>query len=156
MKIETKDIGLLKLNAVSFDDETDSLSFTVNGIIGNFAATSERGKFHYKEWKKSVASASKILRGNFAWSTTSHYCITCGFTFHMASHGNRKLDVENFIKPTLDALAAGLFCSEDQDPRLIPRYDYDDSNFRHLFIQRLEDAASESDEGVAINISVRD
>ena len=156
MRVEQRDIGPLRIHVVSFNDETRTLSFNVKGIIGNFAATSERGKFYYQEWKRLVASAAKTLRGDSAWSTQSHYCITCGFTFHMPSHGNRKLDVENFIKATLDALAAGLFCSEDQDPRQIQRYDYDDSNFRYLFIQRLEDALTESDEGVAINISVRE
>ena len=155
MKIELKEIGF-KIPVATLYQETNDLCFTVKGIIGNFAATSDRGKRLYQEWKRLVASKAKSLRGTTAWNPESLYCITCGFIFHMPSHGNRKLDVENFIKPTLDALAAGLFCSEDQDPNKIERYDYDDSNFRFMFIQRLADAKSENDEGVVINISVQE
>ena len=71
-----------------------------------------------------------------------------------ALHGNRALDVENFVKPVLDGLAAGLFSSPGQDPWAIKRFDYDDSNFSTLFIHRLPDAARPEDEGVAISVSV--
>ena len=64
------------------------------------------------------------------------------------------MDVENFIKPTIDAMAAGLFCTNDQDISAIDRYDYDDSNFRHLFVQRLDDTATPTEEGVGICVSV--
>jgi len=83
------------------------------------------------------------------------YLISIGFSFHLPSHGNRQLDVENFIKPTLDALAAGLFCADDLDPTTIERYDFDDSNFRRIFVHRLADAGSSSAEGVAIHLSAR-
>lgn len=56
-------------------------------------------------------------------------------------HGSQPLDVENILKPTFDALAAGLCCEQKQDPRTIGRYDFDDSNFRYRFVQRLPDGA---------------
>ena len=64
------------------------------------------------------------------------------------------LDVENFLKPTFDALAAGLFCASDQDPGQIRRYTYDDSNFRYLFVHRLADAESPELEGVGVVVSI--
>lgn len=48
-------------------------------------------------------------------------CRDYRFAFHMGSHGNQRLDIENFIKPTLDALAAGLFCPNQTNPREIAR-----------------------------------
>ena len=72
----------------------------------------------------------------------------------LPSHGNQKnLDVENFIKPVIDALAAGLFCDPDQDPQEIAKWGFDDSNFRTLLIHRLDDATRRDDEGVAISVS---
>lgn len=37
------------------------------------------------------------------------------------------------MKPTPDALAAGIFCDENQDPRAVARFAFDDSNFTYLF-----------------------
>jgi hypothetical protein len=34
--------------------------------------------------------------------------------------------VENFMKPTPDALAAGIFCDENQDPRAVARFAFDE------------------------------
>ena len=63
------------------------------------------------------------------------------------------LDVENFVKPVVDGLAAGLFCDNDTDPNHIELWNYDDSNFNTLLIHRLEDARRPEDEGIAISIS---
>jgi len=52
-------------------------------------------------------------------------------------------------------LAAGLFCHETQDPAAIMRFNFDDSNFNYLFIQRLQDVPRSDEEGAAICVSVR-
>ena len=63
------------------------------------------------------------------------------------------MDVDNFIKPIIDALAAGLFCDVDIDPQDIPRYNYDDSNISTLLIHRLANADRRENEGVVIYVS---
>ena len=45
------------------------------------------------------------------------------------------MDVDNFVKPIIDALAAGLFCDPQIDPNNIPHWNYDDSNFNTLLIR---------------------
>ena len=79
--------------------------------------------------------------------------MTLAFTFYPGLHGYRALDVDNFIKPVLDGVAAGLFSPEEQDPQAIQHFNFDDSNFNTLLIQRLSDAAHPQGEGVAIFIS---
>ena len=71
------------------------------------------------------------------------------------SHSYAALDVENFRKPSFETLAAGLFCDNAQDSGEISQYSYDDSNFRHLFVHRLEDAESEDGEGAGFVVSIR-
>jgi hypothetical protein len=74
--------------------------------------------------------------------------------FFPARRGNA-FDVENYLKPLVDAIAAGLFCEEGTDPLTIERYNYNDSNFRHLLVFRLPDAKNEANEGVMTTICVQ-
>lgn len=148
-------VGPWLLPAVVFPHPDASLALAVQGLIGNSITTSETGARRTREWKCLVTQTTKGQRGSSPWNPALEYSISLGFAFHLPSHGNRQLDVENFIKPTLDALAAGLFCANDSDPTTIERYDFDDSNFRHLFIQRLADASSASSEGIAIYLCSR-
>ena len=80
-----------------------------------------------------------------------------GFSFNISSgwHGHTPLDVENFLEPVVDALAAGLFCENQTDPYDIDRWHYDDSNFNTLLIHRLSDAHDRQSEGIAIFVSAR-
>ena len=111
-------------------------------------------KGRQQDWKVSVASGVKEMRGAAAWNPSGNFAISLGLSFYLPSHGNQKnLDVENFIKPVIDALAAGLFCDPDQDPQEIAEWGFDDSNFRTLLIHRLDDATRRDDEGVAISVS---
>ncbi|MCY3882141.1 MAG: hypothetical protein OXG61_08485 [Chloroflexi bacterium] len=125
------------------------------GEIGNSFPTSERGKNVHQAWKLQVASDVRAERGDMPWDPEDRSVVTLGFSFCPELHGGswQRLDVENYIKPTLDALAAGLFSDSTEDLASIPRWDYDDSNFSTLLIHRLPDAASDADEGVAIFVS---
>lgn len=125
------------------------------GVVGNSVPTSESGKARLAEWKATVAAAAKAARGEKPLVPGWTYAVSAGFSFNPAAHGSQTLDVENFLKPKFDAVAAGLFCPEAQDPRTISRYNYDDSGFRYLFVHRLPDAASVRDEGVGIVLSIR-
>ena len=110
-----------------------------------------------QEWKIKVASNVRGNRGDMPWDPEDRSVVTLGFSFCPELHGGprQKLDVENYIKPTLDALAAGLFSELGEDLASIPRWDYDDSNFSTLLIHRLPDASSAADEGVVIFVSAK-
>ena len=129
---------------------TLSLCLNVHGLIVN--SITER-KDRLQGWKVLVASEVKVARGGNPWSPHDQYAIAVGFSFNGQNHGYQALDVENFIKPVVDALAAGLFCDQATDLNRVGRWDYDDSNFNTLLIHRLEDARRPEDEGIAISIS---
>ena len=100
-----------------------------------------------------LASAVKQNRGQNPWPTGALYAVSLGLRFCLALHGGRPLDVENFIKPILDATAAGLFMPDSQNPAAVERWDFDDSNFNTLLIHRLPDTQHPESEGVAIFVS---
>ena len=122
----------------------------VNGSVIN--STTERTQA-LQAWKVRVASSVKAARGEERWSPADAYAITLEFRFHPPNHGDQRLDVENFVKPVIDALAAGLFCPAQINPRDILRWDYDDSNFNALLVCRLPDATTRGGEGVALSVS---
>ncbi|MCY4581358.1 MAG: hypothetical protein OXE50_00945 [Chloroflexi bacterium] len=126
------------------------LSVRVNGSAIN--SITERAQA-LQAWKVRVASAVKAVRGGEPWKTADTYAVTLAFTFYPPNHGNQRLDLDNFVKPVIDALAAGLFCPAQINPRDIPRWDYDDSNFNTLLVQRLPDATTMGGEGVTVSVS---
>ncbi len=154
-------IGLWTVPTLEFpDSEFPSLHLPVPGYIANSIPTSSPGRDKLEIWKALVASQVKASRGGMAWNPQVDYAIAVSFSFNPRNHGNRRrsdgqchLDVENFVKPVIDALAAGLFCDERTDVRSIPRWDYDDSNFNTLLIHRLEDTHKPEEEGIAICVS---
>ena len=154
LRIESALIGRWDVTVIQFVNNTRHLTVPVFGLIANSIPTSPSGKRRLVDWKQNVAETVKAYRGMSPWDSSDHYAISIGYSFCLQAHGNQELDVENFIKPTFDALAAGLFCTNDQDVSAIVRYDYDDSNFRYLFMHRLDDAGSLAEEGVGINVSV--
>lgn len=147
-------VGRWVIQSIQHRSATVALSIPVKGIIGNSEPSSMRGEKTLVEWKQKVASETKLSRGESRWDSNLQYAITIGFCFYPQAHGNQRFDIENFVKPTIDALAAGLFCSDEQDPKKIERYNYDDSNFTTMLLQRLADAEHDSEEGVALSVSV--
>ena len=146
-------IGGLTIPTVERGDARRSLRLPVSGFIANSIYTSRTGKARLDEWKVQVASAVKAKRGRRAWNSNAKFAVSIGFAFNAANHGSQPLDVENFLKPVVDALAAGLFCDNATDPRGISLWNYDDSNFDTLLIHRLPDAPRRDGEGVAICVS---
>ena len=105
-------------------------------------------------WKRLVASRVKERRGPTMWDPRDSYAITVALSFCPDYHGgNRDLDVDNFAKPIIDALAAGIFCDDDTDPQEIRRFNYNDSNFSTLLIHRLPNADQRDNEGIAVYAS---
>ena len=137
------------------DAERPTLYLPVIGYIANSVPTSDTGKKRLNDWKPLIASEVKAVRGAEGWDSHSIYAITISFSFNVNSrwHGYRPLDVENFVKPVVDALAAGLFCPNSADPHTIDRWNFDDSNFNTLLIHRLPDAPTRQEEGIAICVS---
>jgi|APSaa5957512535_1039671.scaffolds.fasta_scaffold01567_4 hypothetical protein len=123
----------------------------ISGKIINSVVDSNK-KQELIEWKQKIAkSIFDPLNGIL--SSNEHYAISLSMQFAPKLHGNAKLDVENYVKPIVDGIAAGLFCPKDQDPLQIIKFNYDDSNFNKLFIERLNDCESK-DEGIIISISI--
>ena len=146
-------IGDFAIPTIKRGDAKRTLHLPVSGFIANSVPTSRTGEARLDEWKIRVATAVKAARRGRAWNPNDKFAVSIGFRFNAANHGNRKMDVENFLKPVVDALAAGLFCDDATDPRRIRRWDYDDSNFDTLLIHRLPDAPTPQGEGVAICVS---
>lgn len=151
--LDRRAVGGWSVPAVRFADEARGLDLRVSGEIVNSITTSRRAKDAQLEWKRRIASEVREVRGGGPWDAGQRYAISLNFRFCPARHGNQPLDVENFVKPVLDGLAAGLFSPPGQDPRAIERFKFDDSNFSTLFIHRLPDATRPDDEGVAISVS---
>ena len=97
----------------------------------------------------------KQERGDGPWDPGHEYAISLALRFHPGYHGGRTLDVENFIKPILDGIAAGIFCNASTDPSTINRWNFDDSNFNTLLVHRLPDTGVPRGEGVSIFVAAR-
>ncbi|MYA50814.1 MAG: RusA family crossover junction endodeoxyribonuclease [Chloroflexi bacterium] len=127
------------------------LSVAVHGIVRNFVPSSAQ-KHALQRWKVQVATAVKAERGGEPWSSEDDYVVMLEYGFHLPSHWNQHLDVENYVKPVLDGLAAGLFCSTDRELADIRIWNYPDHNFRTLLIHRLPHVQSEYEESVDISV----
>ena len=133
----------------------DPLCLAVYGEIANSIPTSETGKRRLGIWRIKIASEIKRARGDGPWNSGNDYAVALAFNFHPDTYRRQKLDVENYVKPVVDALTAGLFCPQETEPKDIQKWDYDDSNFKTLLIHRLPDATNREKEGVAIFVSSR-
>ena len=142
----------LRDGALAFNEPARKLPSTwVRGTIVN----SFTGGPPQQAWKSKVASAIKGARDGSPWDPDDLYAVTVRFRFHPANHQNQELDVENYVKPVVDAVAAGLFQEEEKDPSEIEKWDFPDSNFRTLLIHRAADPKDKDSEGVHVSVSVR-
>ena len=147
-------IGDRIVPTVSYTSERrEDLHLEVRGEIVNEFTDNTQKKL---EWKRQLASAVRGSRGEDPWAPGDTYAISLALRFHPGYHGGptQDLDVENYVKPIVDAIAAGLFCDPQTDPFAIDRWDYDDSNFNTLLVHRLPDADLPEDEGVTVFVSV--
>ena len=142
-----------------FTGETKPFCTTVKGrrIINSTPGGRKRQKRRAwrearKDWIKQVECAVKTKRAGAPWIPADRYAVTLQFRFHRRP---TKLDVDNYVKPVLDGLAAGLFL--DKDPGEIETFaahhGVDDSNFRILLIHRLPDAETPEEEGICLFVS---
>ena len=154
--LNQRQIGPWTVPVIELAGSAKDLHLPVTGVIINSITAGQRGRERRQRWKVLVASGVKAGRGAEPWNPADRYAVSLGFAFHRKNHGNqRQMDVENFVKPVVDALAAGLFCPPEQNPQDIVSWKFDDSNFNTLLIHRLEDAPRREDEGIAIGVSAR-
>ena len=103
---------------VAFNDPVcQPLQLIVLGNIRNATSLGRWGKRSLQDWKVRIATRVKERRGDRAWFCENEFAISLGLRFHNDNHRGQKLDAENYIKPILDALAAGLFCSQEWTPK---------------------------------------
>ena len=130
-------------------------------VSGRPITSTTKHRRKLRRWKEDVACAVKANRGDQWCSKNSKhlYAVTLQFRFCQRSHPSHEGDLDNYVKPVLDGLAAGLFLEEKKDPRdrhhlptFAVHHGVDDSNFRILLIRRL-DVKAEEEEGVCIFIS---
>ena len=142
-------IGGFTIPTVERGDAQRSLCIHVSEKIANSASS----RSDLQPWKARIASKVKCKRGKQAWNPNAKFAISIGFRFNMANHRNQKLDVDNFVKSVIDAIAGGLFCCNETDPENITQWNFPDHNFHTLLIHRLPDAPRRDGEGVAICVS---
>ena len=152
-EIDVERLADLGVPVINLCGSTDTLTVSVIGTIANSVPTTDTGKDNLASWKIQIASEVKAARGDRQWDSSKRYAISLVLKFCMELHGYRALDVDNFTKPIIDAIAAGLFCEDDTDLADIPRWNYDDSNFNTLLFHRLPDTSDPRKEGVAVHVS---
>ena len=93
-------IGPWTVPTIELEGAALSLQQHVSGTIINSITDGQHGRDRQQDWKVSVASGVKEMRGAAAWNPSGNFAISLGLSFYLPSHGNQKnLDVENFIKP---------------------------------------------------------
>ena len=141
----------LKDGVLRFNEEANSISKWVKGPIIKFTSPQSE---KLRKWMVRLARAVKAKRGG-DWCSDCLHTVTLEFRF--CPPPKEKRDVDNYVKPVLDGLAAGLFLPENTDPGEVERYDIDhgvdDSNFRILLIHRLPNAETPEEEGVRLFVS---
>ena len=120
------------LNSIEFRNSSFTISEIVFGMIANLTPTTLVGRKRLQEWKRKIAIQINSKRKSVQ-NPDNIYAITIGMKFHPLTHGNQKLDLDNFSKPIIDAVAAGLFCNDHEDLSTLTTYNqFDDSNFQHI------------------------
>jgi len=137
-----------KISYINFDNCEPIMILVQGRIVNSVDGNKERSK----AWKEKITHEIMKKRKGIHNNERKH-AISVSMKFHLKSHGGNKLDAENFLKPILDAVAAGLFVSEDTNPSEIERFDFDDSNFDNVYFEKLAPAESNEDECVIITIS---
>ena len=153
-----REIGDWCIPTVGFASKSGrSLCLQVNAEIINSVKDTETGKAKLLDWKRRLSHKVNSIRGDDPWRDSDEYAVSLAFRFHPGHHGGTRhnLDVENYIKPIIDAVAAGLFCDNQTDPLTMNSWNFDDSNFNTLLIQRLPDTSNPEAEGIAVYISAR-
>jgi len=150
MELKAEKIEDWELNALEFQNDKAVIMKIIRGELSNIQTKSGRKK--KLEWQQKIAKAIKSERGSKPRKSSNHYAISLGMKFVRHENQKQPLDVDNFIKPIFAGIAAGLFSSNEEGLENTEQFKkFDDSCFRFLYVERLDDHADK--EGVAIVIS---
>jgi len=150
MELKIEKIDGWELRALEFVNDNAVIKKVIRGELSNIQTKPGRKK--KLEWQQKIAEEIKSVRGSKPHNQSNNYAISLGIKFSRHESQKQPLDIDNFIKPIFAGIAAGLFSPIDQNPKEIIDFKlYDDSCFRYLFVERLDDHAEV--EGVAIVIS---
>ena len=137
-----------KIYYLSFDGDKPIMTLVRGRIENSVTENKERSK----AWKQKITQQIMKKRDGVQ-NNENHYAISVSMKFHLKTHGNLKLDAENYLKPILDGVAAGLFVPDNTNPSEISHFNYDDSNFDKVYFEKLSHALTFEDEFVIITIS---
>jgi hypothetical protein len=142
----------LKTNYLQFQNGSIIVKTFVSGKIINSVPSSNSDKELSVPWKRKVAKSiyDSMIRGKN--DPDDFYAVSLSMRFYPKDTKGQKLDVENYAKPIIDGIAKGLF-SNDPNFENVQKFNEDDSNFRYLYIERIQDATNESERGVKIVVS---
>jgi Holliday junction resolvase RusA-like endonuclease len=153
LKFKRNKISNTSLNSITFSNGDVIIKEIIYGTIANFTPTTLTGRKRLQDWKRIIAMQIKSKR-KIVYDPQYSYAVTIGMKFHTPTHGEQNLDLDNYSKPVIDAIAAGLFCDENEDLSKLTTYNqFNDSNFRHLYFERMHDAKEKDEECVTIIVS---
>jgi len=151
MKLKSRKIEGWQIHSLEFENDKSVIMAVVFGKLAN--VQTKPGRKKRLLWQQKISKVIKAKRGVTPRNKKSDYVISLGMKFS-SSHPNQKqpVDVDNFIKPIFAGIAAGLFDNNEEVPSTPEKFkDFDDSHFRYLYVERLENLQNE--DGVAIVIS---
>jgi len=149
MELKTEKIDGWKLHALEFENDSTVIKQVVREELSD--SQTDAGRKKKLKLQQKIAKELKSKRGAQARNSSNKYAISLGMKFVRHKNQKQPLDVDNFIKPIFAGIAAGLFSEIDENQETVDDFTYDDSCFRYLYVERLDDHAEE--EGVAIVIS---
>ena len=118
-----------KISFLNFDGD-EPIRVIVRGRIVNSTDDARA-----KPWKQKIArEIMKVRKG--VQDPKILYAISVTMHFHPETHQKQKLDAENYLKPILDATAAGLF-EDHKTPEELHSFHYDDSNFENVYFDKM-------------------
>lgn len=150
MKLKSRKIEGWPVHSLEFENDKSVILAVVPGKLAN--VQTKPGRKKRLLWQQKISKVIKAKRGVTPRNKNSDYVISLGMKFS-SSHPNQKqpVDVDNFIKPIFAGIAAGLFGNSEEIHSMEKFKDFDDSHFRYLYVERLDNIQNE--DGVAIVIS---
>jgi Holliday junction resolvase RusA-like endonuclease len=161
LKFSYREIEGQRFPTVEFANSvSDPLCLAVFGEIASWAPGNDHEKRKkWQEWHVKISRKVNAKRGDAPWADYNDYAISLGMAFKRPN-SRGKLDVDNHIKPIVDAINA--FPEKKEMPNLGNRWTFDDSKFTTVLAHKLPDPGNSlsgsgislrEEEGIVICIS---
>jgi hypothetical protein len=119
--------------------------------IMNSVVSSKNADLLYA-WKVKIADCINNIKTMPV--STKAAAISITFFFYRPLHGNKDLDIENFVKPVIDGIAKGLFSKnwpQEKQQEGKVHFNEDDSIFKKIYLE-YHDHIEELKEGLYITV----